>query len=198
MTRRVVIVHGWGSDSESDWIPWLAGEIRQRGIEASAPDMPDTENPKITEWVRFLSEQINGADSSLFLVGHSIGCQTILRYLEALPEGSKIGGAVFVAGWTSLTGLSDSEKAVSAPWENTPIDWRKASASAGSFVCIYSDNDPYVTEADAQLLGRNLGAKMVLDAGRGHFTEEDDVTQLPAVLDELLAMMGLPADTAVI
>ncbi len=196
--KSVVIVHGWGDDSESGWIPWLASELRQKGIETIAPDMPNTETPKIGEWVPFLAGQIKNSGSDLFLVGHSIGCQAILRYLETLPEGSRIGGTVLVAGWTTLAGLSDGEKAVAEPWENTPIDWQKVSARAGSFICIYSDNDPYVPEANAQLLREKLNARLVLDSGQGHFSEENDVTQLPVALNELLTIMGLPIDAAII
>ncbi len=192
-------MHGFGGDSESDWIPWLKEELAGRGVPAIVPDMPNTNTPKIEEWVSFLGGLTKEADAGLFLVGHSIGCQTILRYLETLPAYAKIGGAVFVAGWTTLTGLSEEEKPILNPWETTPIDWQKAASHSGSFVAIYSDNDPYVPESNAQFFKEKLNAKLVLDPGRGHFTEdEDDVTQLPSVRDELLAIMGLPAETTLI
>jgi predicted alpha/beta hydrolase family esterase len=193
-----VIVHRWGGDSESDWIPWLKEELVKRGADVIAPDMPNTNTPKIEEWVPFLAGLIGEANRDLFLVGHSIGCQAILRYLETLPEGAKIGGAVFVAGWTELTGLSDEERVVAQPWESTPIDWQKVSSHAESFVAIYSDDDPHVLEANSQIFREKLNAKLVLDEGRGHFTEDDDVTQLPSVLDELLVIMGLPVETTLI
>ncbi|MFI5412502.1 MAG: alpha/beta hydrolase [Candidatus Micrarchaeales archaeon] len=50
----------------------------------------------------------------------------------------------------------------------------------------YSDNDEWVTEQGAQAFGESLNAKLVLDANRGHFTYNDDVTQLPSVLNEIL------------
>ncbi|MCL5239464.1 MAG: alpha/beta hydrolase [Candidatus Marsarchaeota archaeon] len=196
---RAVIVHGWGGDSESDWIPWLKSELAKRGVDASAPDMPNPNAPKMEEWIPALQGAAGSATRDLFLIGHSIGCQTILRYLEALPEGTKVGGVVLVAGWTTLAGLSDDEKPIAEPWTSTPIDWQKVVSHAESFVAIYSDNDPVVPESNAQLFREKLNAKLVLDSGRGHFTEdEDDITELPSVLDETLVLMGLPVETTFI
>lgn len=38
-------------------------------------------------------------DENTYFIGHSIGCQSIDRYLEILPSETKIGGVVYVAGW---------------------------------------------------------------------------------------------------
>ena len=64
--------------------------------------MPNTNSPKIEKWVGFLEKNIKSADTDTYFIGHSIGCQTILRYLERLPESTKVGGVVFVAGWFNL------------------------------------------------------------------------------------------------
>ena len=197
----VVIVHGWGGDSEGGWEPWLADELKQKGVSVLTPDMPNTSSPKIEEWVSFLDGLAKDVNRDLFFVGHSMGCQAILRYLETLPEGSKIGGTVFVAPWLNLTDENWDEtytREIAEPWIKTPINWQKISARTESFVVIYSDNDPYVPADSAQLIGEKLNAKIVLDSGRGHFSEEDDVTQLPAARDELLIIMGLPVETPLI
>jgi hypothetical protein len=104
--KRVFIIHGWGGKGGEGWQNWLKKELEKKGFEVFAPDMPDTENPKIETWVPFLSKLVGKCDEETFFVGHSIGCQTILRYLESLPESEKAGGAVFVAGWLNLKDLS--------------------------------------------------------------------------------------------
>ena len=199
MMSRVVIVHGWGSDSESNWVPWLAGELKQRSIEVIVPDMPDTNAPKIDIWVPFLSSVVKEISENTYFVGHSVGCQAILRYLQTMPEGIKIGGAVFVAGFiTLLTGLNEVQVLAARPWLETPLDWKRIISHCSSFVDIYSDDDPHVPVGEAQILKEKLNAKLVLDSGRGHFGEEDDVTQLPSVLEELLVIMGMPVETTLI
>ena len=196
----VIIVHGWEGNSKSDWIPWLARELKQREIEVIAPDMPNTDKPRIDAWVSLLKDAVKEVNEDVYFVGHSIGCQAIVRYLQDLPREKKIGGAVFVAPWTKLIkeGYTEEENKIIGAWEETPIKWEDAKSRASYFVCIYSDNDPVVSVKNAEEFGRMLRAKLILDAGRGHFSEEDGVTQLPVARDELLAIMGMPVETTAI
>ncbi len=190
-----MIVHGWGGNSESDWLPWLAHEMKRRGATVIVPDMPGTDEPVMGRWIPFLNDLVKEPDQDTYFVGHSIGCQTILRYLESLPAGKKVGGVVLVAGWMTLRNLSEEEKPIAKPWIETPIDWAEVNSHCDFFTAVYSDDDPYVPESDARLLGDRLRAKLVLDSKKGHFTDEDDVAQLPAALNELLVIMGMPVDT---
>ena len=43
-------------------------------------------NPRIQKWVSKLAQTVGDADKQTYFVGHSMGCQTIVRYLEKLPE----------------------------------------------------------------------------------------------------------------
>ncbi len=54
------------------------------------PAMPNTAEPKIETWVPFLEKLVGKPDKDTYLVGHSIGCQTILRYLDGLKEGEQV------------------------------------------------------------------------------------------------------------
>ena len=83
--KRVFIIHGWGG-KPAGWLLWLKEELGKKGFEASTLEMPNSEKPEIEEWVGYLSEQAGEVDKDTYFVGHSIGCQTILRFLEKLPE----------------------------------------------------------------------------------------------------------------
>src|SRR3990167_1700607 len=97
--KRIIIIHGWDGYPEEGWFPWLKKELKNQGLEVLVPQMPEPEAPKIENWVPKFSEIVGTPDENTYLVGHSMGCQTIVRYLEALPEGVKIGGAVFIGGF---------------------------------------------------------------------------------------------------
>ena len=103
LQKRVFIIHGWDGYPEEGIFPWLKKELQNRGFSVFNPSMPELLRPKIKVWVEFLKEQVGALDENTFLFGHSIGAQIILRYLESLPEDTKIGGAVFLAGWIHLT-----------------------------------------------------------------------------------------------
>ncbi len=188
MGKRAFIIHGWGADSSSDWIPWLKEELERNGIAAITPNMPGTGTPTIGEWVGMLSTLITNPDPETYLVGHSIGCQAIIRYLSALPEEVMVGGIALIAPWTKVNLSNDTEIVIAKPWIETPIMWDAARHRSRKFVVVYSDNDKFVSQEDAISFGERLGAECILDQNRGHFSDEDDVTQLPILLEKLLAM----------
>ena len=121
MKRRLIIVHGWGGSPANDWIGWAAEAFREKGYEVIAPEMPDTDNPVIEKWVRHLSAVTGMVDKNTYFIGHSIGCQTIMRFLETIDI--KIGGAIFVAGWFNLTNQSEEEDVIAKPWIESQIDY---------------------------------------------------------------------------
>src|SRR3989338_3198510 len=110
MEKRVFIIHGWGGSPNEGWFPWLKRELGARGFLVYALNMPHTDTPTIGEWVDYLTEAVGEADENTYLVGHSIGCQTILRMAEGLEEDERLGGAVFVACWFTLLGLQTEEE----------------------------------------------------------------------------------------
>jgi len=187
--KRVFIIHGWGGRPDEAWIPWLKKELEDRGYEAVVPAMPGSDEPRIETWIPFLSELVGQADLNTFFVGHSIGCQAILRFLETLPEGAKIGGAVFVAGWYNLRNLeTEEEKRIAGPWVNTPRDDEKIRRTVNKAVAIFSDDDPFVLPENQESWRDKVGAKIIMEHNKGHFNEEDPaVYELPSALEAVLS-----------
>ena len=189
MPKRVFIIHGWGGYPEEGWLPWLKQELEGKGFQVEVPSMPNTDNPKIDVWVPFLKDKVGTPDQETFLVGHSIGCQTILRYLESLPEGAKVGGAVLVAGFVHLAKLDETEEQeIAKPWLETPIQWEKILTHTNNFAAIFSDNDPFVPLDDSKIFESKLGAKIIVQSEKGHFSGSDNINELPVALEELLRM----------
>lgn len=99
--KKIQIIHGWESSPDEPILKWLKFSLQKKGFEVSAPDMPEPEKPKIETWVGKLKEVVS-PDKETILVGHSIGCQAILRYLETLPEGTKVAGIILIAPFITL------------------------------------------------------------------------------------------------
>jgi uncharacterized protein len=148
--------------------------------------MPNTAEPKIDEWVPYLAELAGMPDEETYFVGHSIGCQTIMRYLETIyPQ--KVGGVVFVAGWFHLKNLEGpEEEAIAKPWIEMPIDLAKVKNSAKNILAIFSENDPFVPLADKNIFQKKFDAEIIVEKEGGHFTEDDGVTKMPEVLEYIL------------
>lgn len=184
--EKIYIIHGWGGRPENDWLPWLKNKLEEKGFLVSVPEMPDTDEPKVDEWVNHLLDIISNPDENTYFVGHSVGCQAIFRYLEKM-DGKKVGGIICVAGWFYLANLeSEEEWEIAKPWLNNPVDFEKIKNSAGRIIAIFSDNDPYVPlEKNKEFFSEKLNAEIIIENNKGHFTADDGVTELPVILKEL-------------
>ena len=187
MIKRVIIVHGWEGSAGSDWFPWLKEELSKRGFKVVLRSIPDTDAPSIKTWVPFLTQLAKKADSNTYFVGHSVGCQTILRFLEKLDKSAKVGGAVFVAPWLTLKGLkTKEEKEIAREWLETKIDFVKVRKICHKFTAIFSDDDYYVPLENRRFFSEKLGAKTVTIKKKGHISGADGVRKLPVALKEFL------------
>jgi len=192
MGKRVFIVHRWGESPDSDWYEWLKDELEEKGIEVAVPEMPDTNEPVIKYWVENLDESVKKSDKDTYFVGHSIGCQTIMRYLETLPEKTKVGGAVFVAPWFGLKNLeSKDEERIAKPWVTEKIDLKKVKKMIPKLITIFSDNDPHVSLKESEKFKKELGASIIVEKKKGHFRAEDGVKTPDVILEETLKVMGI-------
>jgi len=192
MTKRIFLVHGWGGAPDGNWFPWLKRELESKNFLVTIPTMPDTFKPKIEDWVKKLGDTIGEIDKDTYLIGHSIGCQTIMRYLETLSGESKVGGVIFVAGFFNLSdGLWDEEytKEIAEPWLSTPIDFEKIKSHTTNFIDIASDDDPYVPLSDTEIFKNKLDAKIIILKNKGHMSDDAGVKELPVVLEELNKMV---------
>ena len=185
--KNAIILHAMDDSPKSHWYPWLKSELETKGYEVHVLEMPNTDNPEINAWVSRLSEEVGKTDDNTLFVGHSIGCQTILRYLQT--QKCACGGAVFVAGWFTLQGLeTPEEEHITSPWLETSIDFDKVKRNLPKSTAIFSDNDPFVPLSDKEIFRAKFGTQIIVEHDKGHFTEGDDVTRLPSVLNSLLAM----------
>ncbi len=189
MIKRVFVIHGWGESPEAGWFPWIESELVKEGFQARVLEMPTPVWPQIDTWVSFLAAAVGKPDADTILVGHSVGCQTILRYLEKLPAGAKVGGIVLVAGWLTLkpAALEDEDaKAIADPWLHRPLAWVKIIPHIRQAAIIASDDDPYVPFEDQHIFHQHLGAPITIVRGQGHLGPEDGLNHLPSALKAVL------------
>lgn len=188
MQKRVFIIHGWDGSPNEPALQWLKASLEKKGLEVVIPEMPDPGTPTISSWVGKLASSIGQPDKETILVGHSIGCQTILRYLESLHPISRVGGVVFIAPWLTLSNLSKEEQEVARPWIETEIRETDVikHVDTSQIVAFFSDNDPFVPIENIKLFKDRFGAKTILLNGKGHFTEEDSVSEPPQIFDAIV------------
>jgi uncharacterized protein len=178
---RVIIIHGWGGNPNEGWFPWIRKELGRKGFSVEIPEMPETDYPKIEAWVGKLKEM--KPDENTVLIGHSIECQTILRFLES---GNNVKGVILVAGWMKLKEDSfqdEGEIEIAEPWEKTNIDFSAVKEKAGKVFTIYSTNDPFVRLEDQEMFNTELDAELINVGEKGHISGDNGIMELPEVLD---------------
>jgi len=191
MQKRVFIIHGWDGSPQNCWFPWLKQELEKRGFSVTVPAMPNPAEPKIETWIPFLAQLVGQADENTYLVGHSIGCQTIIRYLQTLPGKTKIGGAVFVAGWYNVRNLeTEEEEMIIEPWVNEPRDDKRIRRAVNRATAIFSDDDPFVMLENQKFWQERIGAKIVVEHKMGHFLGSDGIKELPSALKAVMEIAG--------
>ena len=185
--KRVFIIHRWEGGPDDDWRPWVKEELEKLGCQVFVPSMPDTNVPVIEKWLNHLSEIVGTPDSETYFIGHSIGCQIILRYLEKASV--LVGGAIFVSGWFNLENLENEEvKQIAHPWITTPINIEKIKKVLPKSTLIISDNDPFGAFEENKQKFAELGSKIVILHEAGHITEDDGFRKLPELLVEFEAL----------
>ncbi len=184
MNKKAYIIHRWGGTPQSDWYPWIKNELELLGYEVFVPEMPNTDHPVIEERVSFLQNLIMVPDEHTLFIGHSIGCQTIMRFFETLPIGAKVAKVVFVAGWFNLDNLEDKEtQDLAKPWIEHSINFAKVGKICSNIQVFLSSNDTYgFVNENKNIFINELNAKVDILENRGHFTEEDGVKELPEIL----------------
>ncbi len=185
MKQRIFIVHRWDGSPDEYLYKYIEKELDKKGFDVHLLKMPSSSHPDIETWVGFLRQNSPHPTEHMHFIGHSIGCQTILRYIQTLPLGEKIGKVVLIAPWTRLQGIENEpeSKKIAKPWIETPIDWSKIVNHTEKFVCIFSDNDYYVSLSETELFKEELHAKIIIEKNKGHFTEDDGVKKLPSVIE---------------
>jgi predicted alpha/beta hydrolase family esterase len=175
--EKVFLIHGWEGTPTNNWFVWLGDELKKLNLEVLAPAMPNADYPKKIEWVDYLNNFIGEEKSKVHLVGHSLGCIAILRYLESKPD-IKAGLVVLAAGFSESIGFDIIEN-----FFDKPLDYELVKNKAEKFAVINSDNDPYVPLSFGELMSDKLGAELIIVKNGGHLNSDDGFRQLPQALE---------------
>ncbi len=192
MSKRIFIIHGWGGVANEGWLGWLKEELLLRGFEAFSLQMPDTEAPRVGSWVKAISESVGKTDKNTFFVGHSLGCQAIARYLQALPGAEVSGGAVFVSGFfRKLTNMSQDRisKGVISEWLDNKTQFNKINKHLLKSTAIFSDNDPYVPFDNVADFKDLLKSKIIVEHNQGHFSGSSGLPKYDVILRAVLEII---------
>ncbi|MCB9690908.1 MAG: alpha/beta hydrolase [Alphaproteobacteria bacterium] len=174
---RIVLVPRWGATARDDWYPWLRAEVDVPV--AVVPLEPTPAAPSLEACQAAIAAVATGDLRGTLLVGHSVGCQVVMRFLAGVPPGAGPLGFLAVAGWFTL----DTAWPTIRPWIDTPIDTDAVRRACPDVRLLLSDDDPFTGDhvANAALWRERLGAAVELVPGARHFNAAPQHPVLRAV-----------------
>jgi len=185
--KKVFIIHGFNGEPNGGWRPWLMGELAKQNIYACALPMPRPDAPIKEEWVKTISDAVGSPNEEIFLVGHSLGVPAILRYLESLSDGQKIGGAILVSG--PINEIKRDGYSYVNNFLNTPFNYRQIKNVCEKFVIIHGVDDPAVSYKEAEELAKSLSCSLIPIPNGKHLNGSAGFYKLPELLDSLSEMI---------
>jgi len=179
---NVLVCHGLGGSARENWFPWLKKELQHLNHNVSVPDFPNSENPKLQEWIDTYSKLDNLFDENSIFIGHSLGCPFLINVLQ--QRSKPVKATVLVAGFTGL--LSDREVNTKvADFSDKTFNWDLIQQRSRSFYVIHSNNDPHVPLEKAEELAKNLRTEVRLIPNSGHFNDNSFPKLLDMIKKEL-------------
>jgi len=184
---NVFIFHGTGGSPESNWFPWLKGELEKKGVPVFVPQFPDPrENHHLEDWLGVLKQYEQRINEQSILVGHSLGGLFLLRILERLNH--QVPAAFFVAAPVGVMPIRyyDSDEKFS----RFTFKWDKIKENAKNFFVYHSNNDPYVSLGNGEELAKQLGVQLTLVPNAGHLNAESGYTKFDTLLKDINGILG--------
>ncbi len=177
---KVFLFHCWGGDGRSCWSGWLADQLRAKGIQVIAPDFPERATPHIEDWLAEVRSKVKTFDpkDEWVLVGHSLGCPTIMRLLESFDEKEKVKGIILVSSFAKDFMIAELLNFV-----YKPFDWEKIKDNAKKRVVVHSDNDPFFPLEEGERIAKLLDAQFIVEHNAGHINEGSGFTKYERLLE---------------
>ena len=185
--QRIYIVHGYAASVQDHWFNWLKIQMSAKGVEVFILPLPNADQPVPEEWIQAIDQQVAAPDQNTYFVGHSLGCITLLRYLDQAKLSTPIGGVVLVAGFADNPPLLPQI----APFTAPGFDADKIIRNVRQRAVVASDNDASVPLEITRRLSGLIDARLQIIENGGHFLMGEGFTTLPVVEQELNRMFAI-------
>ena len=184
--KRAVILHGTSSSPAQNWFPWLKSELKNRGYEVWAPELPDAHEPSAQKYTKFLLSSSWDFHDNL-IIGHSSGAVEILHLLQNLSEGMMVNFAILVSVFSQKLAEEPEWAQLKSLFEE-PFDFAKIKTKARKFLILHGSDDPWCDPAQAQDIAQKLGGEYVAIEGGQHFSASIDPSY--AEFSKLIALLA--------
>lgn len=176
---KIYLIHGYTASSESNWFPYLKKEFESKNIEITILNMPNSQNPKLNEWNDCMDNSIDNYDENTIFIGHSLGCVTILHFLNKNTT-KKIKGLFLISGF-----VEESPIPALLEFVQPILNYNKIIKLAKNRIVISAKDDDIINYKYSQILAEKLDSKFILLEKGKHFIDRDNFIKFPLLVKKI-------------
>ncbi|REH54718.1 hypothetical protein C7448_102242 [Tenacibaculum gallaicum] len=176
---KIYVIHGYTASPYSNWFQDFKKNLKNDSIEVSILKMPNSQNPKLSEWVEFLENHVKEINEKTIFVGHSLGCVTILNFLNKLNI-TKIKGLFLISGFVESTPIPELIEFV-----KPKLNYSYLKEITKIRIAISATDDDIIPFEYSKTMAEKLEAKFTLLKEGKHFIDRDGVTEFPFLIKEI-------------
>ena len=181
MSKKVLIVHGWGGSDFPHWQAWLAGELAKDYGCVHFLRFADVEYPHLSTWGNELVDVLESFKPDI-VICHSVACSLWLHLCN--EKRLKVVENLFLVAPPSMTCNIPELKSF------FPLITPR-SINANKVLLIVSDNDPYMNLDEAKVLQKELAVEMEVLQGAGHINADSGYGEWPWMLHKVKSLVSL-------
>jgi predicted alpha/beta hydrolase family esterase len=176
MARSFLVLHGWQNHRPAQhWHHWLVRALRERGLLAVYPQLPDSDTPDLETWLDVVRAEWDLLpDGERVVVAHSLGASTWIHAVDRWGLHADRTLLVAPPGPRAL----DEHEPMNA-WSPMPAD-----VDGSSWLLVHSDADDYCAPDEHAWLADRYGCGVHVIEGAGHLTPDDGYGPWPWILDQ--------------
>lgn len=186
--KNTLILHGWGWNSDDNWIPWLKNQVEYKADETFVPNLPNTNNPILEQQLDYINIYFGDFKGKWNIIWHSLWSQLALHFI--IENNISNQNLVLVA--PSYKGIIGDtwEKIFGYSLENlreyfdTEINFEKFNKLKNKVTVFLSKNDPYINfESAKKFYSQIKNVKFVEFENKGHFNNLSKTFELKEILE---------------
>lgn len=178
MSKKVLLLHGWGGSDYPHWQSWLAGELAKNYGMVSFPLLDHPHFPSKNRWMKQVKTLLSEFRPEIVLC-HSLA-NTLWFHLCHEGEIAPVE-ALFLVAPPRLTCEIETIKSF------FPVTPPKA-LFADKVQLVTSTTDPYMTTEEAQALQSALDVPMHVLENAGHINADSNYGEWPWILEQIKAL----------
>jgi leucyl-tRNA synthetase len=187
--RRYVILHGYKSGPDKHFHPWLKKKLESLGNEVVIPELPNPDDPDISEQVRYVRQNVELTEDTI-LVGHSLGTIVAMKVLENLDH--HVRSTYLVAPYVD-TDFADGKKRGYEDTTEWGFNTETIQKNAGQLINLRPQEDTSISDDQYERAKDELGGTWTeIDVNKPHAKGEKEPALLSHVGNQLAVFTTRP------